>query len=32
VVEILEVADGRVRRSDVFLSDTAALLAALGRA
>jgi ketosteroid isomerase-like protein len=29
VVELLEVADGRVRRSEVFLADTAALLATL---
>ena len=32
VVEILEVAAGRVRRSEVFLSDTAALLATLEHA
>jgi uncharacterized protein len=29
VLELLEVAGGRVRRSDVFISDTAALLATL---
>ena len=29
VVELLEVAGGRVRRSEVFLADTAALLATL---
>ena len=29
VVELLEVVGGRVRRSEVFLSDTAALLATL---
>jgi ketosteroid isomerase-like protein len=32
VVEVLEVAEGRVRRSEVFLADTAALLDTLGRA
>jgi len=26
VIEILAVADGRVRRSEVFIADTAALL------
>lgn len=31
VVELLDVQDGRVRRSEVFLADTAALLATLGR-
>jgi hypothetical protein len=29
VVEVLEVARSRVRRSEVFLADTAALLATL---
>jgi len=29
VVELLEVVRGRVRRSEVFLADTAALLATL---
>ena len=29
VVELLEVAGGRVRRSEVFLADTAALLETL---
>jgi hypothetical protein len=29
VLELLEVAGGRVRRSEVFISDTAALLATL---
>ena len=32
VVEVLEVVEGRVRRSEVFLADTAALLGTLGRA
>jgi ketosteroid isomerase-like protein len=31
VVELLDVQRGRVRRSEVFLADTAALLATLGR-
>jgi ketosteroid isomerase-like protein len=31
VVEVLEVDRGRVRRSEVFLADTAALLATLAR-
>ena len=29
VLELLEVAGGRVRRSEVFISDTAALLSTL---
>jgi ketosteroid isomerase-like protein len=32
VVELLQVAGGRVRRSEVFLADTAALLETLGGA